>query len=95
MKKFLGKVKRFFTKLFKENDEEFYDIASSMAHIIADSTKTKIDNKLLALLENKTKGMTLYDKLKLARKLTKDVDFIPDWLVNYENKRFKLKKKEG
>lgn len=95
MKKFLGKVKRFFTKLFKENDEEFYDIASSMAHIIADSTKTKIDNKLLALLENKTKGMTLYDKIKLARKLTKDVDFIPDWLVNYENKRFKLKKKEG
>jgi hypothetical protein len=95
MKKLLGKVKRFFTKLFKENDEEFIEIASSMAHIIADSTKTKIDNKLLALLENKTKGMTLYDKLKLARKLTKDVDFIPDWLVNYENKRFKLKKKEG
>ncbi len=95
MKKLLGKVKRFFTKLFKENDEEFLDIASSMAHIIADSTKTKIDNKVLALLENKTKGMTFYDKLKLARKLTKDVDFIPDWLVNYENKRFKLKKKEG
>jgi hypothetical protein len=95
MKKLLGKVKRFFTKLFKENDEEFIEIASSMAHIIADSTKTKIDNKLLALLENKTKGMTLYDKIKLARKLTKDVDFIPDWLVNYENKRFKLKKKEG
>ena len=46
MKKLLGKVKRFFTKLFKENDEEFIEIASSMAHIIADSTKTKIDSFL-------------------------------------------------
>jgi len=95
MKKLLGKFKRFFKKLFKENDDQFYEIASSMAHIIADSTKSKLDNKLLDLLENKTKGMTLYDKLKLAKKLTQDVDFIPDWLVNYENKRFKFKKKEG
>tara|TARA_R100001163_G_C5045070_1_gene182475 strand:+ start:644 stop:928 length:285 start_codon:yes stop_codon:yes gene_type:complete len=86
-------IKQIAVKLFKENDTQFLTIAKSMATIIAQETPTKVDDRLLRIINNNAKNMSNVEKLKLAQKLTSENTFIPDLIVSYINKKFKIKKK--
>ena len=86
-------IKQIAVKLFKENDTQFLTIAKSMATIIAQETPTKVDDRLLRIINNNAKNMSNVEKLKLAQKLTSENTFIPDLIVSYINKKFEIKKK--
>ena len=86
-------IKQIAVKLFKENDTQFLTIAKSMATIIAQETPTKVDDRLLRIINNNAKNMSNVEKLKLAQKLTSENTSIPDLIVSYINKKFKIKKK--
>jgi hypothetical protein len=86
-------IKQIAVKLFKENNTQFLTIAKSMATIIAQETPTKVDDRLLRIINNNAKNMSNVEKLKLAQKLTSENTFIPDLIVSYINKKFKIKKK--
>ena len=86
-------IKQIAVKLFKENDTQFLTIAKSMATIIAQDSPTKVDDRLLRIINNNAKNMSNVEKLKLAQKLTSENTFIPDLIVSYINKKFEIKKK--
>ena len=65
-------IKQIAVKLFKENDTQFLTIAKSMATIIAQETPTKVDDRLLRIINNNAKNMSNVEKLKLAQKLTSE-----------------------
>ena len=50
-------IKQIAVKLFKENDTQFLTIAKSMATIIAQETPTKVDDRLLRIINNNAKNI--------------------------------------
>ena len=95
IKKTFQIVKTIIIKIFKSNNDEILYIAKRLATIITKETPNKVDDKLLEIINDYSKNLTLEQKKNLSKNLTKESKFIPELVVSFINNKFKIGKKKG
>ena len=94
IKKTYETIKKVLIKIFKNNNDQIIYIAKRMATIIAKETPTKIDDRLLDIINDYSKNLTPEQKKNLSKKLTLESNFIPELVVSFINNKFKISKKK-